>query len=335
MSIFDFIFGKKPSRYDIDPSDPDYEYYTGIRATGETAQEMLDAVSDHGDMPPFIPEKVTEELPKSQTDGQIPQTLGEPPADAEDTAYESWAKDKVSTSAQTNPTKCGKTVVPPSPNIPAKPNVEPITTGKVVYPKGSPFGSDFGKRSSPWRSSIPVIPEKDVYAFIVENSSDTLTQREKIINIISQTVEKNKDAIFIFVRVGNNQTPYLPMDYKSVKDKDIVCTLISEEINEDTTPNLVSALFYLANNLKVFDADTFSFGKTKYKLGNCSIVCIGTGACMQNEDSNRIISSCIYKLQNISKLKTFKYFCIKDTDSIKVATLGFPVIGHIIPDFYE
>lgn len=338
------LFGKKPSPYQLDPSDPDYDYYAGLRASEETAQRMLDVVKGSKDMPPLIVPAVSEEKNRSKAVDNVPQTLSEPPIDAEDAAYSSWAKDKEQGDAKANIPAAGKPTIPAQPNIPTRPKIEPLAPAngnstKVKYydeefsAKGKPYGSEFGKKPHTWPPLAPKIPEKDVFAFLVENSSDTLTQKESIINIISQTVERKKDAIFLFVKVGNDKTPFLPMDYKTVMEKDIISSLITKS-ETDELPNLASALFYLVNNLNVFAADTFSFGKTKYKLGTCSIVCIGTGACTQNESSDEIISSCISKLQNISKLKAFKYFCIKDSDAIRVSALGFPVIGHIIADFY-
>ena len=46
------------------------------------------------------------------------------------------------------------------------------------------------------------------------------------------------------------------------------------------------------------------------------------------------ISSYLKELKELKAFKGIKYFCIKDSDAIKVAALGFPVIGHIISDFY-
>lgn len=345
MSIFDMLFGKKPSPYELNPSDPDYDYYAGLRASEETAQGMLHAVNGSNTMPPLIVPDVEEEKTKVQAVDNVPKTLSEPPVDAEDAAYSSWSKDKEQSDAKENIPTAGKPTIPTQPNIPNRPKIEPLAPAKGNSPKvkyyegglsdkGKPYGSEFGKKPYTWPPIAPKIPEKEVFAFLVENSSDTLAQKESIINIISQTVESKKDAIFLFVKVGNDKTPFSPMDYKAVKEKDIISSLITKS-ETDELPNLASALFYLVNNLNVFAADSFSFAKTKYKLGTCSIVCIGTGACIQNENSSEIISSCISKLQKISKLKAFKYFCIKDSDAIRVSALGFPVIGHMVSNFYE
>lgn len=345
MSILDKFFGKKPSPYEPNPSNPDYDYYAGLRASDETAQEMLNAVNVTGAMPPLVVPDTKEAEPAPKTADGVPNTFSEPPSDAEDAAYATWAQDKDKNAPKENPIANGKPIIPEQPKIPNRPEIVPLAPakdgrrkvntydGKLGYKDGVP-GSEFVKKPFYWQPVVPKITEKDVLAFVVENSSDTLKQKERIIDIISQMVEKKKDAIFLFVKVGNGQTPFSPMDYESVKKKDVFSSLIAES-EENELPNLASALFYLVNNLKVFSSDTFSFAKAKYKLGNCSIVCIGTGACVQNEDTLKIVSSCITNLKNISKLKAFKYFCLKDSDAIRVSALGFPVIGHILSDFYE
>ena len=344
MSIFDMLFSKKPSPYELDPSHPDYDYYAGLRASDETAQRMLDVTNATGNMSPLIASEQQKAAPASKAKVDVPKKFSEPPLDAEDAAYSSWAEANGKDVPGVNVPHVGKPNIPVRPNIPAKPNVTPLTPVKGGMPKRGDLGSDLGSNGRTYGDDFgvkpffqpfqPKIPERDVFAFVVENSNDTFKQKEKIINIISQTVEKKKDAIFLFVRAGNEQTAFSPMDYNSVKVKNIISSLITTS-NDNKAPNLASALFYIVNNLNIFSADTFSFGKTKYKLGNCSIVCIGTGACIQTEDSSQITSSCISKLQNMSKLKAFKYFCIKDSDAIRVSAMGFPVIGHIISDFYE
>ena len=345
MSILDKFFGKKPAPYELNPSDPDYDYYAGLRASAETAQEMLNAMNNTGAMPPLVVPNAKDAHPAPKVADNVANKFSEPPVDAEDASYATWAQDKAKDAPTEKPIASGKPNIPEQPKIPNRPEITPLTPAKDGRPKGGTYGGKFGyKDDEPgsefvrkpfyWQPVAPKIPEKDVLACVVENSSDTLKQRESIINIISQTLEKKKDAIFIFVKVGNGQTPFAPMDYDTVKKKDVFSSLITES-EKNELPNLASALFYLVNNLNVFAADTFTFAKTKYKLGNCSIVCIGTGACVQNDDTLKIVSSCISNLQNISKLKAFKYFCIKDSDAIRVSALGFPVIGHILSDFYE
>jgi len=337
MSIFDMLFGKKTLPDGLKPLD--YDYYASLKANNETAKNMLSAVNKSGDMPPLFSSDTVSSKPAVQSQNSPTEISREPIIDSETAAYSSWA--------EANGKDLPKpTVIPVQPNLPPRPNVTPIqpvkeNVQKTGYHYDSDFGyigaharNKFGTKPHTWEPIAPKIPEKDVFAFIVENSKDTFNQKQRIIDIVSQIVESKKDAIFLFVKVGTDQTPFSPMDYNSVKEKNIVSSLISES-QENTLPNLASALFYLVNNLNVFSSDTFTFSKKKYKLGNCSIVCIGTGSCIQNEDSLRIVSSCISKLQKISKLKTFKYFCIADSDAINVSALGFPVIGHIISDFYE
>ena len=319
MSIFDNIFGKKPLPYEYDQAKPEHPTHPQTDSSSKNPKN----VKPHSNMPPLVINKTADASPK--TTDNVPNS---PANDAEDEPFTDWARESETIkSNQEQP-------VGAKPNKPVWPSTEPVAPDKETSQRPKRFGSDFGSRPYVWPPIIPKITEKEVFAFVVENSNATMTQKESIINIISQIVDRKKEAIFLFVRVGNNQRPFLPMDYNSVKAKDVISSLITESVT-DESPNLASALFYLLNNLNVFAKDTFSFDETKYKLGACSIVCVGTGECSLNEDSSKIIASCIANLQNISKLKTFKYFCINDSDAIRVASLGFPVIGHIISDFYN
>lgn len=327
MSIFDNIFGKKPLPYEPDQTGPEHKSHTSTNPYVEKPKTVV----PHSNMPPLVINKATEVEP--QTVDNVPTILTPPANDAEDAPFADWEREmeRLNPSGD-KPASSKPGTIKPGNSI--RPSTEPLTPSKGGSLKPKRFGSDFDSKPYIWPTIVPKIPEKEVFAFVVENSNATLEQKEGIINIISQIVERKKEAIFLFVRVGNNQRPFLPMDYNSVKTKNIISSLITES-ETDELPNLASALFYLLNNLNVFAKDTFCFKETKYKLGTCSIVCIGTGECLIGEDSPGIIASCIAKLQSISKLKAFKYFCINDSDAIRVASLGFPVIGHIISDFYE
>lgn len=324
MSIFDNLFGKKPLPYEPDHAGPEHKSCENTNPTGEKPT----SVNQQSNMPPLVTNKTAEVNPK--TLDNVP-TIPTPTAnDAEDTPFADWEKEMERLNPNGDKPKPGTI----KPDNSTWPNTEFIPPGKSNSPKAKRYGSDFGPKPYIFPPIVPKIPEKEVFAFIVENSEATFGRRENIINIISQIVERKKDAIFLFVRVGNNQKTFLPMDYSCVKTKNVIDSLVTES-ETDELPSLASALFYLSNNLNVFANDTFSFNMTKYKLSSCSIVCVGTGSYSFAEDSHRIVASCITKLQSISKLKTFKYFCIKDSDAIRVASLGFPVIGHIISDFYE
>lgn len=303
MSFFDSLFGKK---------DLPYKY----------SQDLLATKGDKVDTPtstmqPLIKES-SAEVADTMATNRTQESFNLTPIDPESKPYDNWVRDN----------RVGQS------NDPVVIQSPKTKGDKIVTTPANPLGSEFGLRHYSCQPLAPRIPEKEVFAFVVENSKETLKYKKNITNIISQTLERKKDAIFIFVRVGNEQKPFNPMNYIAIKENGVVDSLIYES-EDDELPNLASALFYLCNNLNVFASGNFSFNRTKYTLGNCSIVCIGTGECVENKDSSKIISSCIAKLKNMSKLKTFKYFCIKDFDAIKVSSLGFPVIGHIISDYYE
>lgn len=341
MSILDALFGKKRLNNSYYPSDYHY-HYDEERKKSEAHSPTFEDKTQPSSMKPLT--QTSQVSSNSKAHGISNPNL-DMPCDPEDTAFKAWKNDQAACQPNGMKPLVDKANIPAIPNIPTRPNIEQFAPEKPGLPKTpsplggaggktAPYDVEFGKRPRSWQTFTPRIPEKEVFAFVLENSTETLKHKERIINIITQTVEKKKDAIFLFVKVGSDKKPFIPMDYTTVIEKNIISSLITESTDIEV-PNLASALFYLVNNLNVFSSNTFSFGKVKYKLGNCSIVCIGTGACVQSEESLKIISSCISKLQNVSKLKAFKYFCIKDSDAIRVSALGFPVIGHIISDFYE
>lgn len=332
------LFGKKPLPYEPEHFDAN-NHHNDVKTVDKTG---LHSHKPACDMPPLV---VQDTKSLSQENDNVSRTLSAPSVKAENTTHTPLEQPNNRDIASGGKPTIVEGNVPIKPNTPDMSSIPSIPHMKGNVPKGGcydiefnpkdrPRSNEFGTKPYVWKPAAPKISERDVVAFVVENSNDTLEQKESIVNIISQTVERKKDAIFLFIKVGNEQTPFSPMDYSTVKEKNIIPALIvKSEGNE--LPNLASALFYLVNNLNVFAADTFSFHNTNYKLKNCSIVCIGTGACIQNDSSAEIVSSCISKLQKISKLKAFKYFCIKDSDAIRVSALGFPVIGHIVSNFYE
>lgn len=333
MSFFNNLFSKKSSPDEQGPYFLDHNHQINSDSS-KTTQNVVNASSHtEADVVPDTTEVKPVSIPKENAS----KHLSEDPIYGDAVARSSKPADN-----NIGPTKPTSQLVD-KPNIPNKPNIPPLYPERTDYrvdgyeefnPKRNPVRNEFARRGYTRPPIIPKLPEKEVFAFVIENSSHTFNQAENILNIVSQTVEKKKEAIFLFIKVGNEQTPFTPMDYNSVKEKNIISSLLSPS-KVDNSPNLASALFYLLNNMNVFASDTFLFDQTKYKLASCSIVCIGTGSCLQTEESLKIISSCIARLQNISKLKTFKYFCIKDSDAIRVSSLGFPVIGHIISNFYE
>lgn len=228
MSILDKLFSKKSSPYDLNPSDPDYDYYAGLRTSDEMAQKMLNVGSTPNNMPPLVVSDTKQDSAAPQVPQSVPNTFSGPPVDAEDAAYATWAQDKAKDSPKETTSVDGKPKIPEQPKIPNRPEITPLTPakttgtkdGKLGYKDGVP-GSEFVNKPFYWQPVVPKIVEKEVLAFVVENSSDTLKQKEKIIHIISQMVEKKKDSIFLFVKVGNGQTPFSPMDYESVKKNDI------------------------------------------------------------------------------------------------------------------
>lgn len=175
---------------------------------------------------------------------------------------------------------------------------------------------------------------KEVIAFVVENSADVLTYKDEVLKIIKNIVDSKKASLFLFLRIGNGGKFFELMDYDDVTKGNIVSNLLSENASNVKT-GLTSALFHIKGTLKKSLLPKFTFKKLLYNVSTFSIICIGSGAVEGEEFAKKAIASCIEDLKEFTVLKGIKYFCIKDRDAIKVAALGFPVIGHIIPNFYE
>ena len=224
----------------------------------------------------------------------------------------------------------------------------PGITSKVAHPNTTPELKPLDKDSWPQQSArsfekpiIPAwpkytrpLPSKDVFAFVVENSNDVAKYKDLIVSILNNIVKNKTNAIFVFVRVGNGKKSFVPMDYNELTEQKIISSLFSE--NEPVEQvNLAPALYYIRNIIKVFNDNEFSFKNQKYKLNSFSVICVGSSSFIDSEYVRKTVTTCIKEITEMPKLKTFKYFCLKDSDSIKLASLGFPVIGHIVSNFYS
>lgn len=337
----------------------DDEYYDGLQPSEEDFKAMLAAGRK-----PRTPDtlKKSGDAQKITTDPDVvtipvADILG--PIDSEDAAYKSWAADqegsqkpntsfekKGNTESDCSMPKLDLPKVEPYGPIPPRPVAQPIKVepygavsgnprGKIIYPKSTYPGSSPFTTEKKWTPYKPLT--KDVIAFVIENSSEVLKCKDEVLNIINKILEGKKTAIFLFIKVGNGQTSYdsyNPMDYNDVTKQGILsCLLNASDPYEQVL--LAPALYRVRNMFKVFSGKDFTFKKTKYKLDNCSIICFGSDTFISGGTVKKAITTCITDLKKLPKLKTFKYFCVKDSDTIKVASMGFPVIGHIVSNFYE
>ena len=71
--------------------------------------------------------------------------------------------------------------------------------------------------------------------------------------------------------------------------------------------------------------------RIEYRISEMNAVFIGTGAHTDLDKARKALNS----LLATNSIKSIKYFCVKDTDTINAALLGFPLIGHIESNFYK
>lgn len=114
--------------------------------------------------------------------------------------------------------------------------------------------------------------------------------------------------------------------------------VVEEKLNiekSDTDETYISeALRYIWDYLISIDttSKTIELKTKKYDLLKASIIFIGTGrGNVEDEEIGKYIN--LLKLN--LKVSTIKYVCLNDKDAINVSAMGFPVIGHINPDFYD
>lgn len=338
MSLFKNLFGKRR----IPDDSYDYRYYERLRASGKSAQAMLEAGAHHAQHDEQNTHNFqTNKLENNPTASAIPPLVLEP-IDCEDESFREWSESQNAQVATDNSANSENTIVTQGnevKTIPERPQVSGMP--KLERPEIKPFGNIVNPQktlepvgTTKWPSIKPVIPKKDVIAFVVENSSETLLIKDSIEKLIKKIADSKKDSIFLFIKTGNAQKSYAYLNYDDVIKQDIISSLItSSEYQENV--NLAAALFYLKNTFKFFASGTFTFKNEKYRLNNCSILCIGSSSFSTENDVADISIQCIKELRQIPELKNFKYFCVKDSDCIKVASLGFPVVGHIISDFYQ
>ena len=190
----------------------------------------------------------------------------------------------------------------------------------------------------------PVVHSKDVIVFIIENSNEINKYKDAFLKIVNNIVEKKKTSLFLFLQIGNGKSFLELMDYGDVTTQQVMSKLFEDtpcevqdffEIISSKSFTLASALHYVNDTFKSKLCPHFMFKATKCSVTTFNVICIGAGADGQDYADKKLIASCVKDIKALKSLKGLKYFCIKDTDAIKVAALGFPVIGHIVSDFYK
>ncbi len=199
----------------------------------------------------------------------------------------------------------------------------------VVY--GPPTAEEYYRYNSP----RPVYREKkNIIIFAIENTSITKEHKNQILKIVEKIAKENQQALFMFLRIGNDKKYFNVVDYASFEKNKIIENLITSEEKEDENVDYTDVLNHI-NEFLVSTVINIDYKDKRYETSNNSIIFIGTGKCQQTEHAKIYGLSLITKICSKIKVKTLKYFCMEDYQTIDVATLGFPIIGHIVTDFYK
>ena len=176
--------------------------------------------------------------------------------------------------------------------------------------------------------------KKNIIIFAIENSSMTKEHKNQILKIVEKITKENQQALFMFLRIGNDKKYFDILDYASFEKNKIIENLITSEEKEDENVDYTDVLNHI-NEFLVSTVINIDYKDRRYETSNNSIIFIGTGKCQQTEHAKIYGLSLITKICSKVKVKTLKYFCMEDYQTIDVAALGFPIVGHIVTDFYK
>lgn len=178
-------------------------------------------------------------------------------------------------------------------------------------------------------------PKKNVIIFGVENSFKVIEYRETVSKIISKIMDENKDSIFSVFRMG-----YLPkyfglLPYDMLQKSGVKERLLKGFEESDKKTNIYEVLKYIKYiiNSHKTAINSVEIAEQTYEITGYNIVFIGT-ANFENT-TNELSSEILKELKSDEKIKSIKYFCIDDKNTINAAAIGFPIIGHIESNFYK
>lgn len=177
--------------------------------------------------------------------------------------------------------------------------------------------------------------KKTVIFFVIEDTVEVKEYANQIKAIIKRIVKENDLALFSFMNTSGNSIKVDLLSASLIERDKPVETILN---SDDKTENSVKLIKPLRNIAYFLEYVKKSFGKIKrgkseFYVEKCKIIFIGTGK--YEIDLQHDLAELIKFINNQALVKTMKYFCMKDTQTIDAAKLGFPVIGHIEYDFYK
>ena len=208
------------------------------------------------------------------------------------------------------------------------------------YTKYVPYQGDNSKRLENLSNPIyqrPVYRKKiNAIAIAIENSTKVNEHKDYILPLIKKIVEDNKEALFLFLRYGNSQKFFDVLDYEALSNEKVLENLLFVAENDNDKIEMFNALSHINDFLKLQDPTLgFEYKNRKYDVQNNSIIFIGTAVCIDTKDEKEKIMEVMRSIKAKSSVKAIKYFCMEDKETIDAAMLGFPIVGHIVSDFYK
>ncbi len=235
------------------------------------------------------------------------------------------------------------------PEVPKK-----VAEGKTVKPEDKPLGkfcfdsplfsssdkdandSWFFPRKYPVYSRT-VLEKKTIIAIAVENTVKACQYNNEILKLINKVVEDNKNALFLFIRMEQQNKYFELLEYNDLKAHSLPDCLLSLSSSSTKQIKLSDALTYICDYALLPKSKlnhTLTFKNKKFEVDNFKAIFIGTGAKDSDPSETKLASEFLQLLCESKNVKAIKYFCTKDEDTINAALIGFPVIGHIESNFY-
>ena len=177
--------------------------------------------------------------------------------------------------------------------------------------------------------------KKTVIFFVIEDTVDVKKYANQINAITKRIIKENDSELFSFM-VPNGKDTQINLLSASLIERDKTVESILK--SDDKTEISVKLLDPLRNIAYFLEYVKKSFGKiyrgkSEFYVEKCKIIFIGTGEYEKNLQQD--VTELIKFINNQTLVKTMKYFCMKDSQTVNAAKLGFPVIGHIEYDFYK
>jgi hypothetical protein len=146
----------------------------------------------------------------------------------------------------------------------------------------------------------------------------------------------NKDSFFLFLRMGENKKYFDILHHDKLKENNLPDCILSTNIASDVSVQLSDALAHIDSAIKqpTLLPLRFKHNDKDYEISSYKIIVIGSGKIDSTSSDQNQSCEFVKAICNTRNVKAFKYFCLKDRNSINAAKIGFPEIGHIVYTFY-